>query len=75
VAAGLIPVGIGAVTGFVAAALVARLLATALPGLSTLDPVTYASVALLMTACSAVAGLTGAWRLRGVAPAEALRAE
>jgi predicted permease len=75
VAAGLVPVGIGAVTGLVVAAIVGRLFVTALPGLSTLDPVTYASVALLMPACATGAGLSAAWRLRTVAPADALRAE
>jgi hypothetical protein len=75
VASGLVPVGIGAVAGLGAAAVVARLFVTALPGLSTLDPLTYVSVALLMTACAAAAGFTAAWRLRAVAPADALRAE
>jgi hypothetical protein len=74
-AAGLVPVGLGAVAGLVASAIVSRLFVRALPGLNTLDPLTYASVALLMTACAAGAGLTAAWRLRTVAPADALRAE
>jgi hypothetical protein len=75
VAAGLIPVGVGAATGLVVAAIVSRLFVTALPGLSTLDPLTYAGVGLLMVACAAGAALTGAWRLHNVAPADALRAE
>jgi putative ABC transport system permease protein len=75
VAAGLVPVGVGAAAGLIAAAIVARVFVSALPGLSTLDPLTYVSVALLMTACAAGAGLTGAWRLRTVAPADALREE
>ncbi len=75
VAAGLAPVGIGAVAGLVVAAIAARLFSTALPGLSPLDPLTYASVAVLMTTCAAGAGLTAAWRLRTAAPADALRAE
>jgi ABC-type antimicrobial peptide transport system permease subunit len=75
VAAGLVPVGAGAVVGLAAAAIVARVFVTALPGLSPLDPLTYASVALLMTTCAASAGLIAAWRLRAVAPADVLRAE
>ena len=75
VAAGLVPVSIGAVTGLVVAAIVTRLFVTALPGLSTLDPLTYASVAMLMTTCAAGAGFTAAWRLRTATPADALRAE
>jgi ABC-type antimicrobial peptide transport system permease subunit len=63
------------VAGLVAAALVARLFASMLPGLSGLDPVTYMSVAMIMLSCAAVAALTAAWRLRRVSPAEALRAE
>jgi ABC-type antimicrobial peptide transport system permease subunit len=68
------PVGIGAVAGLVVAAIAAVLFVTALPGLSTLDPLTYASVALLMVACAAAAGFTGAWRFRRIAPSDALRA-
>ena len=75
VAAGLLPVGIGATAGLIAAGIVARLFITALPGLSTLDPLTYAGVAVLMGACATAAGLTAAWRLRRLAPVDALRAE
>jgi hypothetical protein len=75
VAAGLVPVGIGAVPGFVVAAIISRLFVTALPGLSTLDPLTYAGVALLMAACAGAAGLSAAWRLRRMSPSDALRAE
>ena len=64
-----------AVVGLVAAATIARVFVTVLPGLSTLDPATYAGVAMLMTGCASAAGLMGAWRLRHIAPSEALRAE
>jgi putative ABC transport system permease protein len=75
VGAGLMPVSIGATAGLLVAALVARLFVAVLPGLSALDPLTYASVALLMVGCAAVAGLAAAWRLRHIAPGDALRAE
>ena len=54
---------------------VARASVAALPGVSSLDPLTYGSVGLLVLACAAGAGLSAAWRLRSVAPAEALRTE
>ena len=75
VSAGLVPVAIGAVAGLIAAALVARLFATMLPGLSPLDPLTYLGVVVLLAACATAAGLVAAWRLRSLAPIEALRAE
>jgi hypothetical protein len=75
VATGLAPVTVGATIGLIVAAFVARIFVSALPGLSVLDPLTYAGVALLMMGCAAVAGLTGAWRLRRISPSDALRAE
>jgi predicted permease len=74
-AAGLTPVAIGTAAGVLVAALVARVFVTLLPGLSTLDPITYVSVSLLMIGGTAVAGFAAAWRLRRIGPAEALRAE
>jgi predicted permease len=75
VAAGMMPVSIGALAGLVASAVVARLFLSLLPGLSAFDPLTFAGVAMLMISCAAAAGLAAAWRLRHVAPGEALRAE
>src|SRR5262249_48016101 len=75
VAAGVAPVSIGSVAGILLAALVARLFVSLLPGVSALDPVTYLSVAILMIGCAAMAGLCAAWRLRHIAPGDALRAE
>jgi hypothetical protein len=75
IAAGLVPVTVGATIGVIAAAVVARLFVSALPGLSVLDPLTYTAVALLMVACAAGAGFTGAWRFRRIGPSDALRAE
>jgi ABC-type antimicrobial peptide transport system permease subunit len=75
VAAGLVPVGAGALAGLVLAAVVAHVFISVLPGLSAQDPFTYAGVAGLMLGCATAAGLAAAWRLRAVAPAEALRSE
>jgi putative ABC transport system permease protein len=75
VAAGLAPVSTGASGGLLLSALVARVFVSMLPGLSALDPLTYASVAILMVGCASAAGLAAAWRLRRVAPGDALRAE
>ena len=74
-AAGLTPVAIGTGIGLLAAAFIARLSVSVLPGLSALDSPTYAVVAVLMIGCAAGAGMSAAWRLRRLSPAEALRAE
>jgi putative ABC transport system permease protein len=74
-AAGLTPVAIGTGIGLLAAALAARVSVSVLPGLNAVDPPTYAMVALLMIGCAAASGLSAAWRLRRLSPAEALRAE
>jgi len=74
-AAGLAPVATGTAIGLLAAALVARLSLSMLPGLSALDSPTYAAVAVLMILCATGSGLVAAWRLRRLSPAEALRAE
>jgi predicted permease len=74
-AAGLTPVATGTGIGLLAAALVARVSMSMLPGLSALDVPTYTVVALLMIGCAVVAGLSAAWRLRRLSPVEALRAE
>ena len=75
VAAGLAPVSIGTAVGLLLATAIARVFVALLPGLSALDPLAYASVAILMIGSAAVAGLAAAWRLRRVATADALRAE
>ena len=74
-AAALAPVTLGAAAGLVFAALVARLFTSLLTGLSALDPLTYAGVAVTMLGCAALAGLGAAWRLRRVVPVDALRTE
>ena len=73
--AALVPVGAGVVLGLVVAAIVARLFTSLLTGLSALDPLTFVSVGLVMLGCAALASFGAAWRLRGVAPMDALRAE
>ena len=74
-AAGLTPVVIGTGIGLFAAGLVARVSVSVLPGLTALDAATYSGVALLMIGCAAGSGLSAAWRLRRLSPAEVLRAE
>jgi len=74
-AAALVPVSLGIAAGSVAAAMVARLFTSLLTGLSALDPLTYVAVASTMLGCAVVAVLGGAWRLRGMAPVDALRTE
>jgi hypothetical protein len=75
VGVGLGPVSIGAAAGLMLAALVARLFVAWLPGLSTLDAPTYTGVAALMIGSATAAGVAGGWRLRRIAPADALKAE
>jgi putative ABC transport system permease protein len=75
VAAGLTPAAIGTGLGLVCAAIVSRIFVAVLPGLSALDPATHTGVALLMIGCATASGLSAAWRLRRLAPGEALRAE
>jgi putative ABC transport system permease protein len=73
--AALVPVTIGVVFGLIVAALVARMFTSLLTGLSALDPLTYATVAMTMLGCAALAGLGAAWRLRRMMPTDALRTE
>jgi predicted permease len=72
-AAALAPVSFGVVAGLLLAAFVARLFAVLLAGLSGFDPLTYATVALMMVGSAGLAGLSAAWRLRRVMPTTALR--
>jgi ABC-type antimicrobial peptide transport system permease subunit len=44
-------------------------------GVSAVDVLTYATVAMTMLGCAGLAALAAAWRLRRVAPIEALRAQ
>jgi ABC-type antimicrobial peptide transport system permease subunit len=53
---------------------VARVFTSLLAGLSALDPLTYAAVAVTMLSSAALAGLGAAWRLRRMTPTDALRA-
>jgi len=73
--AALMPVTFGVAAGLIVAALVARMFTSLLTGLSALDPLTYATVALTMLGCATLAGLGAAWRLRRMTPSDALRAE
>jgi predicted permease len=73
--AALVPVAFGVIFGLIVAALVARMFTSLLTGLSALDPLTYATVAMTMLGCAALAGLGAAWRLRRMMPTDALRTE
>ncbi|HEX5048253.1 MAG TPA: ABC transporter permease [Gammaproteobacteria bacterium] len=67
--------GIGIALGLVAALAVTRLLASLLYGVQPTDAMTYASVALVLTAVAALASWLPARRAAAVDPAEALAAE
>jgi predicted permease len=72
---GLVLAGIGAVLGMGAAAGLMRLMKSLLFGVSTLDPVTYTAVPLVLAAAAALASYLPARRAASVDPVEALRAE
>lgn len=69
------PVVIGVVVGLAAAAGVSQILVAFLFGLSTLDPVTFVSVAALLIAVALLAGYVPARRATKVDPMVALRYE
>ena len=73
--AGLAPVVIGGACGLIAAAGVARFIASFLLGISPFDPVTYGLAGILMIGCAIAAGAVASWRLRHLTPGDALRAE
>ena len=75
VSAALVPVAVGAAAGLLLAAAVARLFTSMLAGVSALDPLAYATAAAVLLGGTALAALCGAWRLRTMAPMDALRAE
>ena len=72
---GLALAGIGLVVGVVMAAVVARLLATALHGIDPLDPVTFGAVAAVLFVVAMVASYVPARRATRVDPISALRTE
>jgi hypothetical protein len=73
--AALTPVAFGVGAGLVLAMLLGRLFTSLLTGLSALDPLTYATVAVTMLTCATLAGFGAAWRLRRLVPIDALRIE
>ncbi len=72
---GLRLAGIGALLGLAAAAAVTRVMSSLLYGTTALDPETYAAVAAVLIAASAVASYIPARRSTAVNPVEALRTE
>jgi putative ABC transport system permease protein len=68
-------VGIGAVVGLVAAALLSQSIAAFLFGVQPLDPVTFVSVAGVLLLTAAVAALVPALRAARVDPVQAFRME
>ena len=65
--------GVGVVAGLVGAWLVSSVMTSLLFGVSTTDPVTYASVALTLSLVAAIASWLPAQRAAAVDPARALR--
>ncbi len=71
--AALVPVAVGLVIGLGLSALVAQLFTSALVGVGALDPWAYSAIAAAMLGGAALAALMAAWRLRRIAPIDALR--
>jgi predicted lysophospholipase L1 biosynthesis ABC-type transport system permease subunit len=67
--------GAGVAIGACAAALLTRLMGSLLFGISPLDPLTYVTVPLVLTAAALLASYLPARRAAGVDPCSALRAE
>ena len=72
---GLVLTGIGVAIGLAAAAGVTRVLASFLFDVKPVDPLTYASVALLLAAATLLASYIPALRASRIDPVEALRAD
>jgi ABC-type antimicrobial peptide transport system permease subunit len=73
IGAALVPVAIGVAIGLGLAAVVAQLFASLLVGVGTLDPLAYSAIAVAMLGGAALAASIAAWRLRRIAPMDALR--
>jgi putative ABC transport system permease protein len=68
-------IGTGAVIGAVLSAALARLIATVLFGVDALDPITFASVAIVVILTAALSAAVPGWRAARIDPAVALRRE
>ena len=68
-------IGIGALVGLVLSFLAARLLTTMLFGVRPLDPVTFASVGLMLLVTAVLSMAAPAWRAARIDPAVALRTD
>ncbi|MPY90674.1 MAG: FtsX-like permease family protein [Luteitalea sp.] len=68
-------IAIGAVIGLALSTVMGRLLATMLVGVQPLDPMTFASVTIVLTFTAAVSIAGPAWRATRIDPAVALRGE
>jgi ABC-type antimicrobial peptide transport system permease subunit len=72
---GLALAGVGVAIGLGAAAGLTRLMSTVLYGVSSLDPVTYVAVPLVLLSATVLASYVPARRAASVDPVEALRVE
>jgi ABC-type antimicrobial peptide transport system permease subunit len=68
-------VTVGVVIGIAGAVGVSGLLRGALVGVSPMDPLTYAGVAVVLGLAGVIACMVPAWRASGTNPVNALRSE
>jgi ABC-type antimicrobial peptide transport system permease subunit len=73
IAAGLIPVAVGTCLGLIAAVWLVKAAESFLMGVSWFSPMNYLTAGLMMLVSAALAGIAAAWRIRMIAPSEALR--
>jgi ABC-type antimicrobial peptide transport system permease subunit len=75
IAAGMIPVAAGSAAGLTGALVLGKAAESFLLGVTWFDPVTYVAACAAIAGCAGCAGLVAAWRIKRIAPSEALRAE
>jgi len=73
--AGLAPVVVGTAAGLLGALWLGKAAESFLIGVSWFDPVSYWMAGLVMLGSATLAGFAAAWRIKRIAPSEALRAE
>jgi len=75
VVSGMVLTAIGIVSGLIVAAGLTRMMSSVLFGISTLDPVTYLAVPVVLLAAAVMASYLSVRRIAAINPVEALKVE